>query len=132
MPTEEAKTEAILKAALDLFVERGFHGTPVPLVAEQRRASAPARSTATSRSKEALVNALYQQVEGGPSPGTSFNDFPVDQSGARAVPHHLWSAWPSSRSLTRGNSSFLELHHHGSYLDEQSLAMEHSSSTSAS
>ena len=30
------KAEAILEAALELFVERGFHGTAVPLVAVAR------------------------------------------------------------------------------------------------
>ncbi|MFI5291071.1 MAG: TetR/AcrR family transcriptional regulator, partial [Polyangia bacterium] len=60
MPTEEAKVESILKAALELFVERGFHGTPVPLIAERAAVGAGTiyRSFA---SKEALVNALYQR-----------------------------------------------------------------------
>ncbi|MGZ3428822.1 MAG: helix-turn-helix domain-containing protein, partial [Polyangia bacterium] len=60
MPSDEAKSDAILKAALELFVERGFHGTPVPLVAE--RAGVGAGTIYRSfESKEALVNALYQR-----------------------------------------------------------------------
>src|SRR6185369_16360221 len=54
------KRERILDAALSLFAERGFHGTPVPLVAE--RASVGAGTIYRYfASKEALVNALYQR-----------------------------------------------------------------------
>ena len=60
MPTDEAKTEAILKSALELFVEKGFHGTPVPLIAENAGVGA-GTIYRSFESKEALVNALYQR-----------------------------------------------------------------------
>src|SRR5262245_41831734 len=58
--TEDPKAEAILKAALELFVERGFHGTPVPEIAERAGVGAGTiyRSFAN---KEALVNVLYRR-----------------------------------------------------------------------
>src|SRR5262245_31156210 len=57
-PTD--KREAILSAALELFAERGFHGTAVPLVAEKAGVGA-GTIYRYFESKEALVNALFQQ-----------------------------------------------------------------------
>src|SRR3954452_16496739 len=77
MASEEAKSEAILKAALELFVERGFHGTPVPLIAE--RAGVGAGTIYRSfPSKEALVNALYQRWKQA-IVDKMVTDFPVDR-----------------------------------------------------
>jgi AcrR family transcriptional regulator len=53
------KREAIFAAALELFAERGFHGTAVPLVAEKAKVGA-GTIYRYFESKEALVNALYQ------------------------------------------------------------------------
>ena len=57
------KGEAILAAALDLFVERGFHGTSVPSVAE-RAGVAAGTIYHYFASKEALVNALFKRWKG--------------------------------------------------------------------
>ncbi len=57
------KRDAILEAALVLFAERGFHGTPVPLVAKQAGVGA-GTIYRYFESKEALVNALYQRCKG--------------------------------------------------------------------
>src|ERR1700734_2065828 len=54
------KGEAILAAALDLFVEKGFHGTSVPSVAE-RAGVAAGTIYHYFASKEALVNTLYKR-----------------------------------------------------------------------
>src|SRR5271169_3282519 len=56
---ENDKSEAILNAALDLFVDRGFHGTSVPSVAH-RAGVAAGTIYHYFTSKEALVNALYK------------------------------------------------------------------------
>jgi TetR/AcrR family transcriptional regulator, repressor of fatR-cypB operon len=122
MPSEEAKAEAILKAALELFVERGFHGTPVPLVAE--RAGVGAGTIYRSfESKEALVNALYRRWK-----QTVVNrmvtDFPVDKP-AREQFRIIWERMAEFALTHPRELSFLELHHHGSYLDKNSLAIEH-------
>src|SRR6478609_4020444 len=101
MPTDEAKTEAILKAALELFVERGFHGTPVPLIAE--RAGVGAGTIYRSfESKEALADA---------PPREQFRT--------------IWERMAGFALKHPRELSFLELHHHGSYLDKKSLAIEH-------
>src|SRR5690606_27876447 len=52
------KREAILHAALELFVERGFWGTAVPEIAEKAGVGA-GTIYRYFESKEALVNALY-------------------------------------------------------------------------
>lgn len=122
MPTDEAKSEAILKAALELFVERGFHGTPVPLVAERAGVGAGTiyRSFA---SKEALVNALYQRWKQ-TVVQRMVTDFPVDRP-PREQFRIIWERMADFALRHPRELSFLELHHHGSYLDESSLAIEH-------
>ena len=57
------KREAILDAALELFAERTFDGTAVPLIAE-RAGVAAGTIYRYFDSKEALVNALYRRWKG--------------------------------------------------------------------
>ena len=122
MPSEDAKADAILKAALDLFVERGFHGTPVPLVAE--RAGVGAGTIYRSfESKEALVNALYQRWKQ-TVVNRMITDFPVDKP-PREQFRIVWERMAEFALAHPRELSFLELHHHGSYLDKNSLAIEH-------
>ena len=54
------KRDRILDAALSAFAERGFHGTPVPLIAERAQVGA-GTIYRYFESKEALVNALYRR-----------------------------------------------------------------------
>ncbi|HWE27950.1 MAG TPA: TetR/AcrR family transcriptional regulator [Polyangia bacterium] len=122
MPSDEAKTEAILKAALELFVERGFHGTPVPLIAE--RAGVGAGTIYRSfESKEALVNALYQRWKQA-IVDEMVRGFPADAP-PREQFRTIWERMASFAMKHPRELSFLELHHHGSYLDKNSLAIEH-------
>ncbi len=122
MPSEEVKAEAILRAALELFVERGFHGTPVPLVAE--RAGVGAGTIYRSfESKEALVNALYQRWKQAIAKKI-VTDFPADRP-AREQFRIVWERMADFALAHPRELSFLELHHHGSYLDKNSLAIEH-------
>jgi AcrR family transcriptional regulator len=115
------KREAILVAALDLFVERGFHGTAVPEVAE--RAGVGAGTIYRHFvSKEALVNALYQKHKTELS-ALVLRDFPVDKP-ARQMIHHLWSRLAEFARQHPRAYAFLELHHHADYLDAQSTAIE--------
>jgi AcrR family transcriptional regulator len=53
------KRETILNAALQLFTERGFHGTAMPLVAELAGVGA-GTIYRYFENKEALVNTLYR------------------------------------------------------------------------
>jgi AcrR family transcriptional regulator len=115
------KAEAVLQAALELFVERGFHGTSVPSVAERAKVS-----TGTIyhyfASKEALVNALYRKWKAEIARRV-FHGFPVDQP-PRVQFQTSWRRMAEFALAHRREFAFLELHHHSSYLDEESNAME--------
>ncbi|HEX6836382.1 MAG TPA: TetR/AcrR family transcriptional regulator [Polyangia bacterium] len=121
MASEEAKSEAILKAALDLFVEFGFHGTPVPLIADHAGVGA-GTIYRSFESKEALVNALYQRWKQAVV-DTMMKDFPVDRP-AREQFRVVWERMTDFALAHPRELAFLELHHHGSYLDPKSLAIE--------
>jgi TetR/AcrR family transcriptional regulator, repressor of fatR-cypB operon len=115
------KAEAILNAALDLFVERGFHGTSVPSVAE-RAGVAAGTIYHYFASKEALVNALYQHWKMEISHRV-INDFPF----SRPVREQFSTIWERMADFALANPkqlAFLELHHHGSYLDAESKRIE--------
>ena len=60
--TNLEKREAILQAALELFAERGFHNTPMSLIAKQSGASA---GTIYHHfvDKDDLIHALYRHVK---------------------------------------------------------------------
>ena len=113
--------QEILDAALGLFAERGYHGTAIPDITA-RAGVATGTIYRHFRSKEALVNALYRRCKSSLLEhllrGLSPDDPPRRQF------HLLW------RGLTRFATSqpeaftFLELHHHGAYLDQESLNME--------
>ncbi|HEY5240492.1 MAG TPA: TetR/AcrR family transcriptional regulator [Polyangiaceae bacterium] len=115
------KGEAILAAALDLFVERGFHGTSVPSVAE-RAGVAAGTIYHYFASKEALVNALFKRWKGEISTRV-VSDFPFD----RPVREQFRTIWERMADFALSHPkelAFLELHHHGSYLDDESRRIE--------
>jgi len=121
MPSDEAKVEAILKAALELFVERGFHGTPVPEVAE--RAGVGAGTIYRSfESKEALVNVLYRRWKQAIA-NKMINGFPADKP-PREQLRSVWERMADFALAHPRELSFLELHHHRSYLDSESQSIE--------
>lgn len=121
MPSHEAKAETILKAALELFVERGFHGTPVPMIAE--RAGVGAGTIYRSfESKEALVNALYQRWKQIIAQQI-VTDFPVERP-PREQFRIIWERMAELALTHPRELAFLELHHHASYLDPTSVAIE--------
>ena len=120
-PHESEKAEAILGAALELFVERGFHGTSVPSVAE-RAGVAAGTIYHYFASKEALVNALYkrwkavigqQVVEAFPASAPMREQF-----------RSVWTRMAEFAVAHPKELAFLEFHHHGSYLDAESVAVE--------
>jgi AcrR family transcriptional regulator len=119
-PDPEKRT-AILDAALELFVERGFHGTAVPLVAERAGVGA-GTIYRYFENKEALVNELYRQWKNAISTHV-LRDFP-----ANAAPRDQFAhAFRQLCAFVEANPrvyAFLELHHHAAYLDEPSRAVE--------
>jgi AcrR family transcriptional regulator len=115
------KRERILDAALALFAERGFHGTPVPMVAEQAKVGAGTIYRYFA-SKEALVNALYQREKQAVLEHV-LEGFPLHLS-PRAQFHHFFRSVVGYAQDHRDSFRFLEHHHHAAYLDEASRAME--------
>lgn len=120
------KREAILAAALELFAERGFHGTAVPLVAEKAKVGA-GTIYRYFESKEALVNAVYQH-EKRQMLDALLAEFPFDR------PHReqfrvfflRMAAYAKRHPLS---VRFMELHHHQAYLDEPSRHLEEHGNT---
>lgn len=118
---EDDKQEAVLAAALKLFAERGFHGTAVPLVAETARVG-----TGTVYryfdSKEALVNALYRRWK--ERMMRAFTEgFPTGRF-SRAHFSEMWRRMMAFATENPDAMFFLDLHHHGDYLDARSRALE--------
>jgi AcrR family transcriptional regulator len=118
---QQDKREAILEAALELFAERGFHGTAVPLVAEKAKVGA-GTIYRYFPSKEALVNALFQRHKQALG-AAMLTNFPVDRP-FREQFHHFWTAVCGFARENPVALQFLELHHHQPYLDETSRAIE--------
>jgi len=115
------KREAIMDAALELFVERGFFGTAVPEIADKAGVGA-GTIYRYFESKEALVNAIYRQeklhfaqvvLDGFPATATTREQFRM-----------LWMRMAKFATEHTNAFIFLELHHHARYLDAESRAVE--------
>ncbi|HEX4455909.1 MAG TPA: TetR/AcrR family transcriptional regulator [Kofleriaceae bacterium] len=115
------KRDAIVQAALELFVERGFYGVAVPEIAERAQVGA-GTIYRYFESKEALVNALYRQ-EKQRFAQTVIMSFPaIDRS--RELFRTLWNRMATFATTNQSSFVFLELHHHAPYLDDNSRAVE--------
>jgi AcrR family transcriptional regulator len=114
------KSEAILAAALSLFCARGFHGVTVPEIAAKAKLG-----TGTIyryfKSKEALVNVLYQSCKQD-MVHALFDDFPTGVP-FRDQFHALWSRLFAYAQRAPVALAFLDLHHHGEYLNARSRAL---------
>jgi AcrR family transcriptional regulator len=118
------RRDTILRAALELFVERGFHGASVPAIAERARIAAGTMYRYFP-SKEALVNELYRALK------TSLleallSGFPFDAPPRAQFRSFFFRLWGFARSSPEA-FTFLEHHHHADYLDAESQAMERAS-----
>lgn len=115
------RRDALLDAALECFVTQGFHGTAVPAVAK-RAGVGVGTLYHYFASKEELVNALYRKwkEEVGRCVFTAFPPTAPIREQFRAV----WKAMVTFALAHPSAFAFLELHHHGSYLDAESRAME--------
>src|SRR5512135_1666347 len=89
LPAREDKRECILSAALELFADKGFHGTAVPEIA-QKAGVAAGTIYRYFTSKEAIVNAVYQRHKS-QLLATVMADFPYEAQ-PRAQVHHFISS----------------------------------------
>lgn len=115
------KREAIIEAALDLFVERGFYGTAVPEIAERAGVGA-GTIYRYFESKEALVNAIYKQTKLHFAQ-VALGDFPAT-SATREQFRTLWMRMAKYATEHPKAFIFMELHHHARYLDAENVALE--------
>lgn len=115
------KREAIMTAALELFVERGFFGTAVPEIADRAGVGA-GTIYRYFESKEALVNAIYREQK------LLFGQIALDKFPATAPTREqfrlLWMRMAKFAIEHPSSFVFLELHHHASYLDAESRDVE--------
>lgn len=112
-----SKRDRIMQAALELFTERGFHGTPMPLVAE-RAAVAAGTIYRYFESKEALVNAIFQYWHAR-GEDYVFASRPVDLA-LREQFHVLFRRYVDFSLTHPVAMAFLNLHYHSPYLDDAS------------
>jgi AcrR family transcriptional regulator len=113
------KRDAILRAALELFAERSFDGTPMPLVAA--RAGVGAGTVYRYfESKDALGNAVFRDCK------ESLGRVLVEEvpAGLPAREHfrRLWRGLARYAAAHPAAFHFLELQHHEDYLDAESRA----------
>ena len=110
-----------MAAALECFVERGFHGTAIPQIA---KAAGTAAGTIYHYfpSKEALVNELYRTWKSNVAQRV-FMAFP---QGApfREQFRVMWNEMFAFAKAEPGAFAFIELHNHKSYLDEESVKVD--------
>lgn len=120
-PDPADKRECILAAALELFAERGFHGTAVPEIAKRANVAAGTIYRYFD-GKEALVNALYKRWK--TALGASLTkDFPFSAPPRDQFRHFFGQALEFARREPLA-FKFLEGHHHASYLDDECRAIE--------
>ena len=115
------KREVILRAALQLFTERGFHGTAMPLVAELAGVGA-GTIYRYFESKEALVNTLYRDWKNFQI--TSILKDVPPSAPLREQFQIYWNRLVEFACEFPTAFGFLELHFHAPYLDEESRAIE--------
>jgi len=115
------KREAIMAAALELFVDRGFYGTAVPEIADRAGVGA-GTIYRYFESKEALVNVMYREYKVHLA-HVVLDDFPP-AAPTREQFRKLWMRMSKFAIENPLAFVFLELHHHARYLDAESRAVE--------
>ena len=116
------KRRRILRAALELFAERGFHGTAVPDVAERAEVG-PGTIYRFVASKEELVNVLFRETKARLGQALMHGDDPSQEPRARFLA--LWDRLYAFAESDPVAVHFLELQDHAPYLDPTSRAVEH-------
>jgi AcrR family transcriptional regulator len=119
-PENPEKQEKVLRAALELFGERGYHGTSVPMVLERAGVGASSLYRRFA-SKEALVNAVFREAKERLAVELAGLDF---DAAPRALFDDFWRRLTSFARRDPIAFRFLELHDHAPYLDAESRALE--------
>jgi len=116
-----ATREAVIQSALELFAERGFYGTAVPDIAKKAGIAA-GTIYRHFESKEQLVNHVYRRCKRSMVEQLLSNlNLELE---ARALFREFFmrlAAFAREQPLA---FAFLELHHHGAYLDDESRRIE--------
>jgi TetR/AcrR family transcriptional regulator, repressor of fatR-cypB operon len=120
-PAHPDRKESILDAALEAFVERGFHGTAIPQIAERANIAAGTIYHYFD-SKEALVNALYRSWKSTISQRV-FATFPQGAP-VREQFRTMWNVMVAFATQNPQAFAFIELHNHASYLDAESIGID--------
>ena len=116
------KREEILLAGLKLFSARGFEN--ITLSEIQANAGVTiATFYRHFRSKEQLVNEIYRDLRC--LLETKLAAAMSEEEGARIRFRELWSRMVMFHREYPGVITFLEIRHHGEYLDAQSRSLEH-------
>lgn len=125
-PLVDDKRRRILDAALEVFADRGFHGTAVPEVAE-----AAGVGTGTLyryfAHKEALVNEVYRDAKQRLK-ASLLDELPApdgrDLAHAERWFTELWRRMARFARVEPAAFRFLEMQDHVAYLDAKSRALE--------
>jgi AcrR family transcriptional regulator len=120
-PARPDRRESIMEAALACFVERGFYGTAMPLIADKAGVAA-ATIYHYFTSKEVLVNELYRAWKQHVAQRV-FTKFPQD-AGPREQFRVIWHEIIAFAMEKPTAFAFIELHNHASYLDAESIAID--------
>lgn len=114
------KRDRLLKAALELFETRGFDGVTVPEIAAKARV-AVGTVYRYFETKDALVNVLYRHWK------TLYNEVVLAPlPDGISVRRQFGTYWQRMTLFARARPAatrFMDLHHHGAYLDEESRAL---------
>lgn len=114
-----SKRDDVLEAALELFEERTYGSTPMPLVAERAGVGA-GTIYRYFPSKEALANAIYRDGK------EQMRRYLVDRIPAGLDPRDEFSHWWRQLFAFAADHpaafAFVETHHHAPYLDAESKA----------
>ncbi len=115
-----SKRDDVLEAALDLFEERTYGATPMPLIAERAGVGA-GTIYRYFPSKEALANAIYR--DGKEQMRRYLVDAIPDGLAPREEFGYWWQQLFAFASDHPAAFAFLETHYHAPYLDEATRAV---------
>jgi len=118
--SKDNKRARLLEAALDLFETRGFDGVAVPEIAA-KAGVATGTVYRYFESKEALVNALYRHWK------TVYNETVLaPMPPGLEIRDRFTTYWQRMTEFARSHARatrFMDLHHHGNYLDAESKGL---------